>query len=93
MGIVTTYVCDRCQKSNEDGEQMWEIGLALRHHGFTNYHTTHDIHHKGLWCRPCCVEVGILAPFIIDPEWKQPDPITLEDLVREIVKRERDNDA
>lgn len=88
MGIVTTYVCDRCQKSQaDDGEQMWEIGLSLRHCGFTHYRISSDPAYQSLWCRPCCVEVGILAPFIIDPDYKQPAPITFEDLVREIVKK------
>ena len=30
VSIVTTYTCDKCFHSQDNPEQMWDIGIAVR---------------------------------------------------------------
>lgn len=91
MPIVTKFVCDRCAASQDDGEQMWDVGITFRHNGGTRYMGSHDVRHKCLWCRKCCEEVGLLGPYIIRPEMTETPEPTIEDMIRAIVRNEKES--
>lgn len=84
--IVTTYSCDRCDHNQTTNQQMWEVGVHLRHcEG-----TTHSTQHKALWCRKCVEAVGIFpSPLQKRGEDQTPPPApTLEDMLREMIREE-----
>lgn len=93
MSTKVTYSCDRCGHSQEGTNgmynlqpgqrQIWAVAIRLGTNGI------HDL--MADWCRPCCIEMGILKPAAsgadaptVAPETKP----TLEDVVREIVRQE-----
>lgn len=82
--IVTTYTCDRCDHSQEEKEQMWELKLTT--HALGASYSSPTKKSEALWCRKC-MEVYSLLPQV---EVKKEDVIkpapTIEDLVREITQ-------
>lgn len=86
MGIVIKYVCDRCNASQDDPEQMWTVGIAIEHRGGERYLSVGHARHKCLWCRKCCEAVGIIGGLLIAADWEEAKPPTMEDMIRDIVK-------
>ena len=85
--IKTTYTCDKCSHEQENGKGFWNIGIVLSP-GETPPYKKIDHPQKALWCDKCVIEMGV-KPL---PEEKTPlNPISLEDLVREIVVEEIEN--
>ena len=84
--IVTTYSCDKCRHKQEDRSnprQLWEIGVIIQDIGAFSRGGFQDIKHKSIWCRECIVDSGLQPPKKDEPT---PKPITLEDIVREIIQ-------
>lgn len=89
MSIVTTYTCDRCAKSQTTDDQMWNVKVSYQHIRMSDQDGP-----KALWCRACMEKVGILGPYRAEtklPDESKPQPLTLEDLVREIARDEVTN--
>ena len=82
MTIITTYTCDKCGHKQINNDQMWEIGISLRHSG-----NPPTLKPKQLWCRTCVEKIGLLVPS--PPLASAPAPaLTLEDIVRDIIQQE-----
>ena len=84
MGITISYICDRCGHIQYNDKQMWKLLVSLVHHGLQhNYSTTQR---EVLWCRTCVEGLGLLS---IPKKEENTDvpipPITIEDMIREIV--------
>ena len=82
--ITTTYTCDRCGHSQDNSVQMWRVEISI---GSPLMNLKRD----ALWCRKCCVEMGLISsrPHATPPDPPAPDPApTLEDLIRAIVREE-----
>lgn len=89
--IVTTYTCDKCKHSQSDKEkpmQLWEIGIGISPMEKNRYAYSRELSHKKLWCRDCVVKAGILPPNKDEKEKASEPPITLEDIIREIIQEE-----
>jgi hypothetical protein len=85
MAVEIKYVCDKCHKSQETSEQMWEIAIAYNHYGY-NAHIGNR-YHQQLWCRDCMTSVaGFFEPVKKDAP-PSPAP-TLEDIIRELIREE-----
>ncbi len=85
MPVTKLYVCDRCDKTQENDEKdMHYVGISVKEIYPCYASSSVDGLHKQLWCSKCLVEVGIV-------NWKTPDatppspPPTLEDMIYEIV--------
>lgn len=91
--IVTTYTCDKCGHEQTDDEQMWDIGVSVAYHSFAqrdNYRK--EPVKKELWCRACVVKLGLLSTSSVTSDPSQPEtPLTLEDIIREIIREEIDS--
>lgn len=91
---TTTYKCDRCGRENTVDYHTTERELDLEtiSVGTGKYH--YDKSHRGgqEWCKKCRIEVGIDSPEKAMPEAVPLDPLpTLEDMIREIVREEIQN--
>ncbi len=87
MAIVTIYNCDNCEHSQDNKDQMWYIGIAIRATaGYTVLNGT-DIKKEHLWCRKCIENLGLLPPTDKKREVPPPPP-TFEDLLREVIQDE-----
>ena len=86
MPIVTKYVCDRCQHTQDTDDQMWNLGIYLS--GARSYY--HSMHtpptRAALWCRACVETIGLLPGE--KPADPAPAPPTFEDMIRAIVREE-----
>lgn len=82
MAISTTYICDMCKAESNTTDQFWTFQLSLR--GFNKnggYKKTFDT------CRNCAEKFGML-PYIKTS--KPEDPPSIEDLLREVISRLKD---
>lgn len=91
MPIVTTYVCDRCKASQDTEDQMWHVAIQRAHYGSDRYHNVDKPYPPVLWCRPCCEATHVLGPLILFANWVEPPAITMEDLIRQIIKDEQES--
>lgn len=92
MPIKTIHICDRCKHEQlTDGKAVWNappptdrlmrnVNVVVGHAGTRG----EQIGVHAYWCEVCCLETGVVRPK--EPVAKQPEPITLEDLVKEIVE-------
>ena len=88
MTIVTTYTCDKCgssQTETSNPRQMWQVAISFSDAGKPNYPMHRTLTHGKLWCRDCVVSAGLVPPKVDEPT---PKPLTLEDIVREIIHEE-----
>lgn len=86
--IVTTYTCDKCGHKQTEKEQMWNIGVSLKHlDNPYQYRGTDALSPRELWCRACVEGIGLLVPSL-KPDEPAPKPATLEDIVRELIQEE-----
>ena len=85
MGTQTIYTCDRCNKTVE-----WSIGRRTLHSISVTVDGNQCAHPILEWCRECVVEIGLVKWTPIPPQKKEdlPEPISIEDLIREIVREE-----
>ena len=94
--ITTTYKCDNCGHEQKTREQMWDIGVSLRPNGGypgllssgppSPYEKPKP---EELWCRECVEKLGLLPANGGAPkEDTEPEPPTLEDMIRQIVRGE-----
>lgn len=89
MGIKTIKTCDRCGKECE-GESRW-VGVGLAETN-TTYNPLRIEGKLKLWCFKCLNDCGLEKLFEggkrVEPATPEP---TLEDMVRDIVADEIDN--
>jgi len=81
--ITTTYTCDCCLHIQDNDSGMHYIAINYKDKSYgagTNFH-------EKLWCSSCCKKFKLY--------WSPPSPtpvlITLEDVVREMIKEEISN--
>jgi hypothetical protein len=89
MSSRTIYKCDRCGKEQETDDQFWTVGFIVtnRRYQYTYRLTDPNFDHKREWCRNCVEEFGLL-PRAITPQNPEPIPLSLEDMLREIIREE-----
>ena len=88
MSVKTEYKCDRCGHTQEKSEQMWSVGVVLIHGAGSSYTGSMTTMQKRQdWCRKCVEVYGLLPKNEAKPE-EIKQQVTLEDLVREIVRQE-----
>ena len=89
MTIVTTYTCDKCGHSQEDAKsprQMWSLEVAVKRMENKTY-SAPFVNKGGItWCRECVIATGVVEP--AKDEETPTSPLTLEDLIREIIQEE-----
>ena len=94
MATKTIHTCDKCGTEISGSDQKWKVGVfakcmlpsALADSNFsTRYEVTKD--HAMEVCRPCLEAFGIYATKKEQPQ-EAPQPPTLEDLIRELVRQE-----
>lgn len=92
MSTETKVKCDRCGHSfiegAEDRRSMYTVSIIYQH-GIGKHlysHTTRSEANVGKadWCEDCCKQTGIWRPRK-KPNEPMPEPLTIEDLVREII--------
>lgn len=84
--ITTTYTCDKCGHNQTNDKQMWDIGISISTHLYIAHNR--NLAKRELWCRSCIESVGLLPP---SPDSRKPppdEPLSMEDLIREIVREE-----
>jgi hypothetical protein len=91
MSRVTTYTCDKCGATSTDAAviRLERVCIVFGQHHTTTQHEEHSAD----WCLRCRIYMGITHAGYdtqnkIDP---RPEPPTLEELVREIIKEEIEN--
>ena len=91
MSTIITYKCDRCEDERvgkiEHPWQLWEIKLAYDCLPFTQKENSYLpvwVH----WCRKCMAEMGLLDKPQKKDGTVEESPVTIEDLVREIIRTE-----
>ena len=85
---TTTYKCDRCGAEDTSNEiRLERVGV------FVGFHQVYKSYGKGLeqplekdWCKACRLEVGFRIYSELEPTTET--PITLEDLIRELIREE-----
>ncbi len=93
MSTTTIWKCDRCSKewnSNDGGNPLEEVKVVSGQYEDPGKISPAD------WCQDCRIETGIYRPHLINKNGKRiklekkslPPPLTLEELVREIVREE-----
>jgi len=88
MSILTTYTCDRCGHQQTKPEQMWELCVHYKHYDY-RYSDAGSKRAIQLWCRKCCDNLQIICNPPPPKAGEVPVPkVTLEDMVREIMREE-----
>lgn len=92
MALRVIWKCDKCGVVNDDANEMglFEVGVGIEHirvssKGGVKLEYVDAARRKGQWCRKCCEEAGLLST--AKPEGDTPSVPTLEELIREIVRR------
>jgi hypothetical protein len=88
MATKTQFICDRCGKSQDDDQQFWLVGIMVTTTRWITTAATQSLNHRCEWCRKCVEEFGIL-PKVETRNVPTPEvPLTIEDMIREIVRLE-----
>lgn len=89
MATKTEFICDRCGKVQNDDKQFWMVGFIVTTNRYiTSVSNYTSVQHKREWCRACVEEFGIL-PRVDTKDAPAPEiPLTIEDMIREIVREE-----
>ena len=87
--IRNIFICDRCAKEQESGNQMWYVGAYIDSYSYGSKEISKP-RDSQLWCRSCCVLTGFI--FRAKPEAAAdgavspiPEP-SLESKLREIIR-------
>jgi len=83
MAKTITYICDRCKaEKRDDGKFLHTVRVSVNSDDLTRW--------VRYWCEPCMTETGLLhLPCGIKPEEAvPPPPLTLEEVIRQIVREE-----
>ena len=84
MSVKTIYKCDKCGGIQESKEQFWQIAVTLTSYGL--HVSSSNINKSMHACRKCVIDLGLLPP----PDKQAPTappPLTIEDLIIEIVQQ------
>ena len=81
--ITTIYKCDRCEKTQENGNQFWTVSVTVLHYGSNQSFTSSDKFIQV--CRECLEELGIHRQE--RPLDERPPAPSIEDLIKEIISR------
>lgn len=73
--IKTYYFCDRCNKEMKNADELTSVAIRIR--------SCSDFL-SAQWCRDCMVEVGIWKDTPKPNAPPLPEPLTLEQMIREI---------
>jgi hypothetical protein len=81
----TTYTCDRCGAEVERGE-LFGIEIVVEN---VHYYVRREAKKQKEWCRQCITDAGLIVyERLVNPEITPP---SFEDLVREIIREEIQN--
>ena len=89
MSVKTIYKCDKCGAEQGNTNQFWRVGLTAEHHPSFSPAPNFVPRKYMDVCRPCLESLGIHAMKKDEP-LSFPEP-TLEDVIREIIHNELDN--
>ncbi len=85
--ITTIHKCDRCGHEQDHNLQMWWVAIQLDHSKYSSKKEKY-------WCRKCCDEFNLILEPPTPKEGELVPPIiTLEDVIREIIREEIQNSA
>jgi hypothetical protein len=81
----TTYTCDRCGKGVDRGE-LFNVEIIVEN---AHYYVRREAKQWKEWCKQCITDSGLVVyEKLKDPEVTPP---SFEDLVREIIREEIQN--
>ena len=87
MSVKTEYVCDRCGNSQPTHEQFWVVGVVA--HTYDRQPSACDFGNRRMQvCRPCLEVLGVHRRKPEQEAAPIPPPLTVEELIREIVQQE-----
>lgn len=90
MSQVTTWKCDRCKKtwsSDKDKNPLTEVSVVTMRYGGRGEVPLSEW--QAQWCENCRKATGVFRPANIEREQPSlPEPLTLEEIIREIVQKE-----
>ena len=94
MSVTTTYTCDACKQKLEHGA-LWEIMVKYRSVGrYGGAESTHNGSNPIHWCKDCMTSNGIISRIRSkDDNNPVPKVPTFEELVRDIVAQELENNV
>ena len=91
MSVKTEYKCDKCSKVSDAYKNMWSLIFVVRNGaGIDRIDSYQQSKFTADWCRQCAEKAGLLPVEEAKPE--EIIPLTIEDLVRDIVKKEMSNE-
>lgn len=83
MPVITKYVCDKCDDTQDNRDGMYDIGITLKDQN--NRFVPAPIL-QALWCRNCAKDAQLGSFLRLSTEDSpESSPATLEDMVRDIV--------
>jgi len=89
MSIFTEYTCDRCGHKQQTPEQMWTVLIMIKSGaGQRSYSVIGSEKHVADWCRKCMERFDLLPQDEL-PATEIKEHVTIEDLIREIVRDEK----
>jgi len=97
MSKITTYTCDRCGKTSTRNDFLEAIAIVRdANHNSDRivqvYPASCVLIKGGAWCQECLKELRLLRPGeerrLTATEEEVPAPVSLEDIIREIVREE-----
>jgi hypothetical protein len=83
MAKTITYICDRCGAEKQDNDKFLHVVQV-------SVFNANQIRWVRYWCEPCMTATGLFhLPRGIKPENAVPPaPLTLEEVIRQIVREE-----
>lgn len=95
MSRRTIYKCDRCGKEQDSPDQMWLVGFVVTSDLYRSTYRVFDpdFNHRREWCRACVEEFDLVPRVQTKPLPVGEPQKTLEDLIREIVREEVEQNA
>ena len=80
--------CDRCNVVQQGDSKLSEVAAGILSGSYDTKLDIRQRHYKVEWCESCCKHFGLVY---IKKEDKPVEPVTLEDLIREIVRSEMED--
>ena len=92
MTVTTTYICDRCGKSQLERivtsmPPLYRVELRCVPIDDRNRDTYISPRREAEWCGACLAECGIDHPVLLRGDASQ-EKVSFEDLIRQIVRKE-----
>ena len=92
MSETILWKCDRCQKewnSNEDKNPLRGVSVAI-HRQDSGARGCPEDKWKAQWCKECLTATGLWRTYEEASNPDLPEPLSLEEMIREICREEID---